>query len=161
MPINIGHLAKDDAVDGSIASLTPGNLSADDFERLVLSDEVSDGVALCAAIHDGLSMDFVRLLIKAGALNTALLIDHGIVPKRTWAHAEKHGSVSAATARRLVRFMRVYGKAKQTFGDHAVAWLQRPSTALAGAAPLALAEADPGARAVEVLLGRIDHGVAA
>jgi putative toxin-antitoxin system antitoxin component (TIGR02293 family) len=101
------------------------------------------------------------LLIKTGALNTALLTDHGIVPKRTWAHAEKQGTVSAATARRLVRFMRIYGKAKQTFGAKAVMWLVRPTSALGGATPMALVEADPGARAVEILLGRIDHGVAA
>ncbi|MBT6311598.1 MAG: hypothetical protein HOJ21_00210 [Alphaproteobacteria bacterium] len=48
-------------MDGSIASLKPADVSVDEFQRLVMSDEVPDGVALCAVIHDGLRMDFVRL----------------------------------------------------------------------------------------------------
>jgi hypothetical protein len=61
LPTIIGHLAGGVNMDGSIASLKPADVSVDEFQRLVMSDEVPDGVALCAVIHDGLRMDFVRL----------------------------------------------------------------------------------------------------
>jgi putative toxin-antitoxin system antitoxin component (TIGR02293 family) len=51
--------------------------------------------------------------------------------------------------------------ARETFGDaqFAAKWLSLPNPALAGSAPLELAESAAGAREVEALLTRIAHGV--
>ena len=131
------------------------------FADMVLSDEIADGVSVTRTVHNGLPMQFVRDLASIGALDADLLVRTGLVPKHTWAHGAAQGAVSAATARKLVRFMRVYGKAKATFGDNAERWLTRPNAALDGLEPATLIEADHGVRAVETLLGRIDHGIAA
>lgn len=65
------------------------------------------------------------------------------------------------TADRLVRLVRLVARATEAIGDGAKAraWLQRPNRALGGRAPLDLLDSDPGARAVERVLGRIEHGV--
>ena len=62
---------------------------------------------------------------------------------------------------RLVRSARLYVIAAEVLEDAPAAaqWLRSPQRALGGAIPLELAQADVGARAVEALLGRMEHGV--
>ena len=43
--------------------------------------------------------------------------------------------------------------------EKAVEWLRTPNRALGGARPLDQLDTDPGARAVEDILGRIAYGV--
>jgi putative toxin-antitoxin system antitoxin component (TIGR02293 family) len=61
----------------------------------------------------------------------------------------------------LVRFARIATFASDVLGDDAKAsrWLQRPNRALSGRQPLSLLDTDLGAREVEAILGRIEHGV--
>jgi putative toxin-antitoxin system antitoxin component (TIGR02293 family) len=61
---------------------------------------------------------------------------------------------------RLVRSARLYAIAADVLEDDAAAalWLKSPQRALAGGIPLELAHTDVGARAVEALLGRMEHG---
>ena len=63
---------------------------------------------------------------------------------------------------RLVRVVRVLAAAEETFGsqDKASRWLRRPTKVLEGEAPLELLDTTEGAREVEDLLHRIDHGLA-
>ena len=62
---------------------------------------------------------------------------------------------------RLVRSARLFAIAAEVLedGDEAARWLKAPQRALAGAVPLQLAQTDVGTRAVEALLGRMEHGV--
>jgi putative toxin-antitoxin system antitoxin component (TIGR02293 family) len=62
---------------------------------------------------------------------------------------------------RLLRSARLFSIATEVLEDPEAAarWLKSPQRALAGAIPLALARTDVGARAVEALLGRMEHGV--
>ena len=62
---------------------------------------------------------------------------------------------------RLVRTASLMARAVEVLEDEraAVRWLRSPQRALAGAVPLELAETDVGARAVDTLLGRMEHGV--
>lgn len=62
---------------------------------------------------------------------------------------------------RLVRSARLYAIAAEVLEDESAAarWLKAPQRALGGAVPLELAQTDVGARAVEALLGRMEHGV--
>lgn len=61
----------------------------------------------------------------------------------------------------LVRFARLMGKATRVMESEsgARAWLTNPQFRLGGAVPLRYAETEIGAREVEDLLGRIEHGV--
>ena len=62
---------------------------------------------------------------------------------------------------RLVRSARLFAIAADVLEDSEAAarWLKAPQRALGGAVPLELAHTDVGTRAVEALLGRMEHGV--
>jgi putative toxin-antitoxin system antitoxin component (TIGR02293 family) len=90
-------------------------------------------------------------------------VDQTIIPRKTLSHRRKIGTLTAEQSDRLARVMRVIGAAEETFGNEAKAarWLRRPTNALDGEAPLGLLDTSEGAREVERLLSRIDHGLAA
>ena len=59
-------------------------------------------------------------------------------------------------------YERVFGKAQKLFEGDAWAterWLSSPRRALGGATPLERARTEDGAREVEALIGRLEHGV--
>lgn len=62
---------------------------------------------------------------------------------------------------RLVRCARLFAIATEVLEEAQAAarWLKSPQRALGGAVPLELAQTDVGSRAVEALLGRMEHGV--
>ena len=62
---------------------------------------------------------------------------------------------------RLVRSARLFAIATEVLEEAQAAarWLKSPQRALGGAVPLQLAQTDVGSRAVEALLGRMEHGV--
>jgi putative toxin-antitoxin system antitoxin component (TIGR02293 family) len=62
---------------------------------------------------------------------------------------------------RLYRIARVAGHAVSVFGaeDRATTWLRRPNAGLNGELPIRLLDTDVGARQVEDILGRIEHGI--
>lgn len=67
----------------------------------------------------------------------------------------------AVAGDRLYRSARLFSIATEVFEDNAAAteWLKSPQRALGNAVPLEMATTDIGAREVETLLGRIEHGV--
>lgn len=63
---------------------------------------------------------------------------------------------------RLLRFARLFRLATDLHGGDPQAareWLRRPARALGGEVPLDHAETEAGAREVEALIGRLEHGV--
>ena len=62
---------------------------------------------------------------------------------------------------RLVRSARLFAIATEVLEEALAAarWLKSPQRALGGAVPLELAQTDVGTRAVEALLGRMEHGI--
>jgi putative toxin-antitoxin system antitoxin component (TIGR02293 family) len=72
-----------------------------------------------------------------------------------------HGKLGSAVSDRVVRFAGLLGRAIKVFGDSedAKRWLNSPQFGLGGAVPLDYAKTEVGAREVENLLGRIEHGV--
>jgi putative toxin-antitoxin system antitoxin component (TIGR02293 family) len=69
--------------------------------------------------------------------------------------------LDAVSGDRLVRTAQLFALAGEVLEDDtaAVRWLRSPQPALGGAIPLAYVATDVGARAVEALLGRMEHGV--
>ena len=70
-------------------------------------------------------------------------------------------ALSAIQSDRVVRLARLMGKAIDVLDGEANArqWLSTPQHGLGGATPLDYADTEIGAREVENLLGRIEHGV--
>lgn len=82
--------------------------------------------------------------------------------ERTLSRRKKSKRLSPDESDRLLRAARVLGRARDLFeGDFEAArrWIGNPSVALGGATPLEFAATEIGAREVEDLIGRLEHGV--
>ena len=98
---------------------------------------------------------------KSGLPGSALASLVGI-PPRTLARRKSAGKLSPDESERLLRLSTVFEMAVDMFeGDNAAAlrWLTAPRKALEGNTPLAYARTEVGAREVENLIGRLEHGV--
>jgi putative toxin-antitoxin system antitoxin component (TIGR02293 family) len=128
----------------------------------VVGGKITAEIDIVRLVRRGLPVDAVQFVLDSGRLTLAEL-DRLVLPRKTLANRRKLGTLTAEQSDRLVRVARVLAAAEETFGDRekASAWLRRPTTALAGECPLELLDTDEGARAVETLLGRISHGIAA
>jgi len=117
---------------------------------------------LIRAVRAGLPVAAIHALVQSGRLSRAEM-DRAVMPRKTLAHRERIGTLTADQSDRLVRVVRVLATAEEVFGDRetAHAWLRRGTAALHGEAPLGLLDTEEGAREVEILLGRIAHGIAA
>jgi putative toxin-antitoxin system antitoxin component (TIGR02293 family) len=83
------------------------------------------------------------------------------MPARTMARRRQSRKLDPVESDRLYRIARVAGQAVSVFGteEKATTWLQRPNRALGGELPIRLLDTDVGARQVEDILGRIEHGI--
>ena len=135
--------------------------------------ELLGGEGVTGPLHD--ERDIVRL-IRRGVPTQAVdhfltaarlsfnALDPQILNRRTFKRRQKSAQpLDQAESDRLLRVVGVVAAAEETFGNSEKAhiWLNRDNRALAGETPLAMPDTDQGARAVEALLGRIGHGLAA
>ena len=84
------------------------------------------------------------------------------IPERTLARRKAAGRLAQDESERLLRISIVFEKAVELFeGDvkRAVAWLTNPKKALGNQIPLGYSRTEIGAREVEELIGRLEHGV--
>ena len=84
------------------------------------------------------------------------------IPERTLARRKIAGKLTADESDRLVRVASVFEKAVALFEWEvapAVQWLLTPKAALSGKVPLRYCRTELGAREVENLIGRLEHGV--
>jgi putative toxin-antitoxin system antitoxin component (TIGR02293 family) len=85
-----------------------------------------------------------------------------VVPKRTLARRRAAGELlTVEETDKALRLKRIATEAERVFGDPAKAhrWLRKPKRALNGATPLAFLASEEGARKVEGMLVRIEHGM--
>ena len=114
-------------------------------------------------VRRGIPAEAVEHFLAKTHLGFASIENH-VVARRTYNRRRLAGQcLDPSESDRLMRLVRMVGNAEETFGDPATAhkWLERPTRALAGQAPLSLADTDTGTRQVEALLGQIAHGLAA
>jgi putative toxin-antitoxin system antitoxin component (TIGR02293 family) len=80
---------------------------------------------------------------------------------RTLARRKAQGVLDPDESDRLVRFARVIAQATEVLGtlEKAALWLRRNNRALGGSPPLEMLDTEIGARAVEGVLLRLEHGV--
>jgi putative toxin-antitoxin system antitoxin component (TIGR02293 family) len=128
---------------------------------LRLRRSVQTALDLHRAIREGLAYAAIERL--AAALDTDVDEIARIValPKRTLARRRASGVLSATESERVVRLARAYARSLDVLGDPGKArrWLRAPNRSLGGEAPIDLVETDVGARAIDDVLGRIEHGI--
>jgi putative toxin-antitoxin system antitoxin component (TIGR02293 family) len=83
------------------------------------------------------------------------------ISKATFHRRKLAGRLDQAESDRVLRYARLMGRALEVMEtqENARQWLTSPQFGLGGAIPLEYAETEVGAREVEDLLGRIEHGV--
>ena len=128
----------------------------------VLGVAGSDTLAVVQLVRGGLPTATAQFVVDSGRL-TLVEINHLVLPGKTLTIQSRRGSLTSSQSDRLLRIARIIAMAEETFGGRELAatWLRRATTALAGERPLYLLDTAEGARAVETLLGRIAHGIAA
>ena len=118
--------------------------------------------ALAQQVEAGLSYTaFEKLLrlLRVSGPELARLLD---IPSRTLTRRKQAGRFAPQESERLLRLSRLLEASAALFeGDRAgaVAWLRAPNRALGGETPLAMSKTEIGAREVENLIGRLEHGV--
>lgn len=154
MPISERHIAEE-ALLGTAQTLEILG------GRDVFHEDTDQEDALIRHIREGISVEALERLVR-GKKVTLVEIDKLVIPRRTYVYRrKKFGKLTPEQSDRLVRLARVIAASEQAFGDTARAqrWLRRSTPALGGERPIDLLDTDEGARRVETMLGRIEHGI--
>ncbi|WP_162409138.1 antitoxin Xre/MbcA/ParS toxin-binding domain-containing protein [Acuticoccus sediminis] len=113
-----------------------------------------------AEIKNGVSGDRLAEAFRAGRLRRSDV--EMVIPARTLARRLNEGQdLRLAEADAVVRLARVRAHAEEAFGDADLAdtWLTAGNPELGGERPIDMARTDIGAREVEAVLTRFEHGV--
>ncbi|MBI3059353.1 MAG: DUF2384 domain-containing protein [Deltaproteobacteria bacterium] len=129
--------------------------------RKVLRRRISSLSDLRQTVNAGLPYASVEAVMAKFGLardETATVLR---LPQRTLARRKKDRRLRADESDRLLRLARIGAQAAEVLGseEKAARWLRRPNRSLENRVPLELLDSDIGARQVEDVLGRIEHGV--
>lgn len=113
-----------------------------------------------ATFSKGVSARSIKRYLDSGLLTESDIVS--VVPKRTFdRRVAEDQALKDLEADAILRLMRVRRHARRVFDDHrrAETWLSTPNPSLAGAIPIDMSRTDLGAREVEAVLTRFEHGV--
>ena len=113
------------------------------------------------ALRTGLSYAAFEAVLSALQIDISTLTGIVGTSSRTMSRRRRERVLSPTESDGLYRVARVTLEAADTFGslEKARLWLHRPNQALGGEAPLGQLDTEIGERQIEVLLGRIAHGL--
>lgn len=116
---------------------------------------------LIEALKSGLPAESFDRLQEQLDVSARELADVVGIASRTLARRKRSGRFAPDESERVLRIARLYERAAVVLGgeERAQRWLKQPKRALGGRDPLHYADTEPGAREVEDLLGRLEHGV--
>jgi putative toxin-antitoxin system antitoxin component (TIGR02293 family) len=114
-----------------------------------------------ALVEKGLPWAEVEFLAEALGLTLAEFAELLGVSQPTFFRRRKQKRFTSDESDHIMRFARLWSMALDTFEDEhgAREWLKAPAIGLKGRVPLEVSRSETGAREVEALLQRIDHGI--
>ena len=121
-----------------------------------------DAVKTVRLVRAGFPFKIVARLQKTTKLPWAALSRFVAIPQRTLTRRQSQGKLQPDESDRVLRASRIFDMVVALFeGDISAArkWLQTPQRGLGGETPLDFASTEVGAREVENLIGRLEHGV--
>jgi putative toxin-antitoxin system antitoxin component (TIGR02293 family) len=126
---------------------------------LGLKSKSREGVI--GVLRKGLPVSSFEKLHKEMGISIVELAQASSISIRTLQRRRKLGRFQTDESDRLLRIGVLFERAVEVLGTVAAArdWMKTPKKALAGKTPLDYSDTGPGAREVEDLLGRIEHGV--
>jgi putative toxin-antitoxin system antitoxin component (TIGR02293 family) len=129
---------------------------------ILLGLNVFDVSAILKAIDRGLPWKAFTRFVRNTGLPPESVAELVGVPRRTLARRKSEGRFRSDESDRLLRAARIFSSALDLYGGNreaAAAWLSHPNWALGGSSPLEFARTEIGAKEVEHLVGRIQHGI--
>jgi putative toxin-antitoxin system antitoxin component (TIGR02293 family) len=129
---------------------------------LLTPSTVFDDARMAEEVRVGLSVGaFFRLRDALGVSQELLSQAVGIPPRTVMRRQAAKERFKSDESERILRLARIHLRAQQVLktADRAKAWMFARNRALGGVTPLDFAKTEPGAREVEYLLGRLEHGV--
>lgn len=129
---------------------------------VLLGLKTFDAAALLKIVWKGLPYRALERFQENTAMSIEVILSVIDLPRRTLTRRKREGRLQPAESDRLLRASRLFGQALELFDgdrDAAAGWLTTRQTGLGGAMPLDLARTELGAREVERLLTRLEHGV--
>ena len=116
---------------------------------------------LILKIEKGLPISSFEKLKKKLGVSDNFLSQIVNIPKRTLTRRKQQGRLNTQESEKVLRVARLYDRALEVFEDSDATerWLKEPARGLGEASPLSYAKTELGAREVERLLTRIEHGV--
>lgn len=117
---------------------------------------------LLKRVQEGLIFKVFEHLTKSIALPPRELAYVVQIPPRTLDRRRERGRLEPAESDRILRVSRLFAAAIELFEGDGVAarrWMLQKQKALGGKTPLELLATELGAREVESLIGRLEHGV--
>lgn len=121
-----------------------------------------DAVEVVRRVRAGFPFKALAEFQKATDLPWSEVSRFVAIPQRTLTRRQSQGRLQADESDRVLRASKVFDMAVALFeGDVAEArrWLHSPQPGLGGETPLDFASTEVGAREVENLIGRLEHGV--
>jgi putative toxin-antitoxin system antitoxin component (TIGR02293 family) len=129
---------------------------------LLLGLDPVDTPRLVERVEEGFSFGELERLRENVGLSREDIAELVQIRPRTLDRRKKEGRLHPEESDRLLRASRVFGGAIALFErdvEGALRWLSSSQRALGGAVPLEMARTEIGAREVEALIGRLEHGV--
>jgi putative toxin-antitoxin system antitoxin component (TIGR02293 family) len=125
----------------------------------VLGKEVISGVAFARRVEQGLPGAVIARLKRYSHLSDTDLT--AVIPRRTLTSLRGLRKLTVEQSDRVARTAAIVAFAQRVFGDAEVArqWLLTPNPALGREIPLRLVRTGSGAKVVENVLVRVEHGV--
>ncbi len=121
-----------------------------------------DWAELTRALTRGFSFETLDHLQRNSGLPHEKVLDWLQISARTIVRRKQQGRFSPEESERLLRAARIFARALELFEgdrDAAIEWMLSTQRALGGMSPIDAARAELGAREVENLVGRLEHGV--
>jgi putative toxin-antitoxin system antitoxin component (TIGR02293 family) len=112
-------------------------------------------------IKKGLPISAFEKIQKELDISADTLASTVNIATRTLARRKKEGRFRSDESERVLRIASLFDRALQVLHsqNRVQLWFKSPQKGLGGQTPLEYADTEPGAREVEDLLGRLEHGV--
>jgi putative toxin-antitoxin system antitoxin component (TIGR02293 family) len=116
---------------------------------------------LVRQVRQGVAMEEFFALQELLGLSEEALADALGMSRTTLHRRKKSGTLDSVESERVLRVTRMFVRAEEVFESRQAAreWLRAPAVALQGESPLEYLDTEIGAREVENILGRLEHGV--
>jgi putative toxin-antitoxin system antitoxin component (TIGR02293 family) len=128
----------------------------------IIGIKAGDTPSLIREVTHGFSYQALAAFVAFTGLELAKIADLIGIPSRTLARRKTVGKLSSEESERLLRISSLFEKAVELFEGDTVAalnWMSSPKAALNSETPLDYSRTEVGAREVEDLIGRLEHGV--